>query len=207
MIRRLSDRFATLARLPGRFSATLTLGLLLCSATLPANADDALPQVRMVTSEGVIEIQLRPDLAPETVANFLSYVDDGFYDGTLFHRVISGFMIQGGGFDSRFQQKETRDPVVNESRQTARNLRGTLAMARTAHPDSATAQFFINLVDNRHLDAAPGRPGYTVFGKVTSGMGVVDAIAGARTGVRNNMGDVPLEPIVIESARRIQEPE
>lgn len=188
------------------FAVCLSL-LLSLSTPFYASADDALPQVRMVTSEGVIEIQLRPDVAPETIANFLQYVDDGFYDGTLFHRVINGFMIQGGGFDTRFRQKATRDPVVNESRQTVPNLRGTLAMARTANPDSATAQFFINLVDNRHLNAAPGRPGYTVFGKVTSGMGVVDAIAGTRTGVRNNMGDVPLEPVVIESVRRIQDQE
>lgn len=171
-----------------------------------AGTDPELPSVRVTTSEGVFHIQLRPDYAPRTVENFLQYVDDGFYDGTVFHRVIDAFMVQGGGFDQEFRQKSTREPVVNESRQTAPNLRGSIAMARTADPDSATAQFFINVTDNRHLNASANRPGYTVFGKVTEGMGVIDAIAQVQTGVRNNMGDVPLESVVIESVRRIGEP-
>ena len=177
--------------------------------TLPAHAqqsgvgDKALPEVRVSTTEGAFNIRLRPDFAPKTVANFLQYVEDGFYDGTLFHRVIPGFMVQAGGFDQDMNRKDTRDPVENESRQTAKNLRGTIAMARTANPDSATAQFFINLVDNPHLDATRARPGYTVFGSVTEGMGVVDAIGKVSTTRRNGMGDVPVEPVVIESVRRI----
>lgn len=165
---------------------------------------DALPEVRVLTNEGAFEIRLRPDIAPQTVANFLRYVDEGYYDGTIFHRVIPGFMVQAGGFDKTMSRKSTHEPVVNESRQTARNLRGTIAMARTADPDSATAQFFINLVDNPHLDATPSRAGYTVFGSVTEGMGVVDAIGSVKTTNRNNMGDVPVEPVVIESVRRIE---
>lgn len=195
-----------------KFVSTMMLAGLLATLLLSVNAradsssDEDLPTVRVTTSEGAFEIQLRPDYAPRTVENFLQYVDEGFYDGTIFHRVIDAFMIQGGGFDQDMRQKTTREPVVNESRQTAPNLRGSIAMARTANPDSATAQFFINVTDNRHLNAAANRPGYTVFGKVTEGMGVIDAIAQVRTGVRNNMGDVPLQPVVIESVRRIGEP-
>ena len=168
------------------------------------NSDQDLPEVRVSTTEGAFNIRLRPDIAPKTVANFLQYVDEGFYDGTLFHRVIPGFMIQAGGFDQNMNRKDTHDPVENESRQTAKNLRGTIAMARTANPDSATAQFFINLVDNPHLDATRARPGYTVFGSVTDGMGAVDAIGNAETTRRNGMGDVPVKPIVVESVRRVE---
>ncbi|MGM0772628.1 peptidylprolyl isomerase [Marinobacter sp.] len=159
--------------------------------------ENDLPQVIIETSEGIIEITLRPDLAPETVENFLTYVKNGFYEGTIFHRVIPGFMIQGGGFDEGLNQKQTRDPVVNEARPTAKNLRGTIAMARTSAPDSATSQFFINLSDNSFLDAGVRGPGYAVFGKVSGGMGVVDAIAGKPTGRAGGMADVPEEPIVI----------
>lgn len=176
---------------------TLSLGIF---ASLSAQErQNELPQVIIETSEGVIEITLRPDIAPQTVDNFLTYVENGFYEGTIFHRVIPGFMIQGGGFDENLSRKETRDPVRNEAKPTAKNLRGTIAMARTSSPDSATSQFFINLTDNSFLDAGVRGPGYTVFGKVSGGMGVVDAIAGKPTGRSRGMADVPKEPIVIRS--------
>ncbi len=158
-----------------------------------------LPQVIIETSEGAIEVTLRPDIAPETVENFLTYAKSGFYEGTLFHRVIPGFMIQGGGFDESLKQKQTREPIANEAKPTAKNLRGTIAMARTSSPDSATSQFFINLTDNGFLDAGVRGPGYAVFGKVTGGMGVVDAIAGKETATSRGMADVPREPVVIRS--------
>ncbi len=164
-----------------------------------------LPQVRMHTSEGVLELTLRSDLAPQTVANFLTYVDNGFYDGTVFHRVIPGFMIQGGGFTADLLRKQTREPVRNEGRAELPNQRGTIAMARTSDPHSATSQFFINLVDNQYLNAGARGAGYAVFGKVTSGMDVADAIAGKRTGRRNGMGDVPLDTVTIEKIVRIGE--
>lgn len=178
-------------------SVTLLLGI---SPSLVAEGQqDESPQVIIETSEGVIEVTLRPDIAPETVENFITYAKDGFYEGTLFHRVIPGFMIQGGGFDEELNQKDTRDPVRNEARETAKNLRGTIAMARTSSPDSATSQFFINLADNGFLDAGVRGPGYAVFGKVSGGMGVVDAIAGKKTGTSRGMADVPEEPVVIHS--------
>ncbi|ANF58854.1 peptidylprolyl isomerase [Halotalea alkalilenta] len=158
-------------------------------------------RVALETSRGVIEVELDAEHAPATVENFLSYVDQGFYTGTLFHRVIPGFMIQGGGFDGDFAQKPTQAPVRNESGNGLANRRGTIAMARTANPDSATSQFFINLVDNANLDGAAGRPGYTVFGRVVSGMEVVDAIAQVPTTRRGPHTDVPATPIEITSAR------
>lgn len=161
-------------------------------------ADEPLPRVRMLTSEGALELQLRPDVAPETVANFLQYAKDGFYDGTIFHRVIPGFMIQGGGFTEDLSRKSTRAPIRNEARPTLPNLRGTIAMARTSAPDSATSQFFINLSDNDFLNAGVRGPGYAVFGKVTEGMGVVDAIARKQTTRKRGMADVPVEPVIIE---------
>ncbi|WP_227506761.1 peptidylprolyl isomerase [Marinobacter subterrani] len=164
-----------------------------------SKADDQLPRVRMVTSEGPIELLLRPDVAPETVANFLQYAKSGFFDGTIFHRVIPGFMIQGGGFTKELDRKPTRAPVRNEARPTLPNLRGTIAMARTSAPDSATSQFFINLSDNDFLNAGVRGPGYAVFGKVTEGMGVVDAIARKQTTRKQGMADVPVEPVIIES--------
>lgn len=176
---------------------TLMLGI---NASLGAQErQNALPEVIIETSEGVIEVTLRPDIAPETVDNFLTYVKNGFYEGTIFHRVIPGFMIQGGGFDENLSRKQTRGPVRNEAKPTAKNLRGTIAMARTSAPDSATSQFFINLTDNSFLDAGVRGPGYAVFGKVSGGMGVVDAIAGKKTGRSRGMADVPEEPIVIHS--------
>ncbi|WP_417568144.1 peptidylprolyl isomerase [Marinobacter sp.] len=172
------------------------------STTLAQNSgqpvDEPLPKVRMVTSEGALELQLRPDVAPATVANFLQYAKDGFFDGTLFHRVIPGFMIQGGGFTEGLSRKSTRPPVKNEARPTLPNLRGTIAMARTSSPDSATSQFFINLSDNDFLNAGVRGPGYAVFGKVTEGMGVVDAIARKQTTRKRGMADVPVEPVIIE---------
>ena len=147
-----------------------------------AHAAEPLPSVRFVTSEGAFVVRLRPDVAPETVENFLSYVDEGFYADTLFHRVISGFMIQGGGFDKTMSRKTTNSPITNEASETLPNLRGTIAMARTSNPDSATSQFFINVADNDFLNAGVRGPGYAVFGKVTEGMGVIDRIARVETG-------------------------
>jgi peptidyl-prolyl cis-trans isomerase A (cyclophilin A) len=163
------------------------------------------PVVVMTTSKGVIKIELDPAKAPLSVENFLKYVDAKFYDGTIFHRVIPNFMIQGGGFTKDMEKKETREPIQNEAKNGLKNLRGTIAMARTSNPHSATAQFYINHVDNAALDQAtqpPGAWGYAVFGKVIEGMDVVDAIANVKTGFAAGMDDVPTEPVVIESVRR-----
>ena len=171
------------------------------------SAAQAAPQVLLETSEGNIRLELNPAAAPQTVENFLAYVDAGFYDGTLFHRVIPNFMIQGGGFTPEMQRKETRDPIQNEADNGLKNQRGTIAMARTGNPHSATAQFFINLVDNGFLDhtGKSGRGwGYSVFGRVVEGMEVVDRIAAVPTGVVNRMKDVPKTPVIIERASRIE---
>jgi cyclophilin family peptidyl-prolyl cis-trans isomerase len=164
------------------------------------------PTVVMQTSQGTIEIELWPDKAPISVKNFLSYADQGFYDGTIFHRVIKGFMIQGGGLDKEMKKKTTAGPIKNEADNGLKNTAGTIAMARTPAVDSATSQFFINTVDNQALDhAGPGsRFGYAVFGKVVSGSDVVQAIESTQTTVRAGMKDVPSEPIVIESVKRKQ---
>ena len=154
------------------------------------------------TSEGVIKVELFSQKAPISVENFLAYVDTKHYDGTIFHRVIDGFMIQGGGFVEDMSQKETREPIVNEADNGLKNEVGTLAMARTAVRDSATSQFFINLKDNSFLDHGSRDFGYAVFGKVIEGMDVVNKIAKASTGKRGGQGDVPTVPILIESARR-----
>ena len=168
------------------------------------------PQFRLETSAGPVTVELYADQAPQTVANFLKYVDDGFYDGTQFHRVIRGFMIQGGGFDQNGQRKATRAPIQNEADNGLSNERGTLAMARTGNPHSATAQFFINLVDNDNLDFSGKNArgwGYAVFGKVTDGMAVVDNIARERTTSQRLNGmlarDVPQVPILITRAYRL----
>jgi len=168
------------------------------------------PQVRLETSAGPVTVELYEDKAPQTVANFLKYVDDGFYDGTQFHRVIRGFMIQGGGFDQSGQRKATRAPIQNEADNGLKNDRGTLAMARTGDPHSATAQFFVNLVDNSNLDFSGKNSrgwGYAVFGKVTEGMSVVDNIARERTTSQRLNGmmarDVPEVPILITRAYRL----
>ena len=152
------------------------------------------------TTHGTMKIEVNPEEAPVTVENFLKYVNDGFFNGTIFHRVIPGFVIQGGGFDSEMDQKETRQPITNEADNGLKNLRGTLSMARTPAKDSATSQFFINLVDNDVLDHGTRDFGYAVFAKVVEGMDVVDKIAGVKTGNHGHHGDVPVEPVVIESA-------
>ena len=155
----------------------------------------------METSMGTITLELNDEKAPETVKNFIRYAKEGHYDGTIFHRVIDGFMIQGGGFTKDMNQKKTHDPIRNEAMNGLKNLRGTIAMARTMVVDSATSQFFINLVDNAFLDFSAPTPqgfGYAVFGKVTDGMDVVDRIAKVQTGNRGFHQNVPLEPVVIK---------
>ena len=185
-------------------SAILTVLFSLMLLAGPAHANNnELPKVRVLTSEGAFVLQLRPDVAPETVDNFLNYADKGFYDGTLFHRVISGFMIQGGGFTEDMSRKPTDAPVINEASETLPNLRSTIAMARTQDPDSATSQFFVNVSDNDFLNAGVRGPGYTVFGKVIEGMGVVDRIASMDTRRVGGMGDVPASPITIKSVTRL----
>ena len=155
------------------------------------------------TNHGDIVIKTFDDKAPETVKNFLDYCREGFYDNTIFHRVINGFMIQGGGFEPGMKQKATKSPIQNEANNGLKNTRGTLAMARTQAPHSATAQFFINVANNDFLNYNPGNPGYAVFGRVTKGTEVVDAIAKVRTGRRGWYDDVPLEDIVILKAEAL----
>ena len=161
----------------------------------------------METSMGTITLELNDDKAPETVANFVRYAKDGHYDGTIFHRVIDGFMIQGGGFTRDMNQKETREPIRNEAMNGLKNRRGTIAMARTMVVDSATSQFFINLVDNDFLDFTAPTPqgfGYAVFGAVTDGMGVIDSIAKAKTGFSGPHQNVPEEAIVIRKVSVVE---
>jgi len=158
--------------------------------------------VVLTTSLGDITIEVCPDEAPVTVANFLQYVDDGFYDGTIFHRVVPGFVLQGGGLTDDMTKKTTRDPIKNEADNGLKNLRGSLSMARTSEVDSATSQFFINLVDNAFLDHGTRDFGYAVFARVTEGMDVVDAIAAVTTGDKSGYQNVPVEPVVIVSARQ-----
>ena len=162
--------------------------------------------VKLDTSMGNIVIELNEQAAPVTVKNFLGYVEAGFYDGTIFHRVIPGFMIQGGGFTKQMAEKDTRAPIINEAKNGLSNEKGTIAMARTSDPDSATAQFFINHRDNDFLNYIDeSKAGYAVFGKVTEGMDVVDAIASVETTTRNGMDDVPVEPVIIQSAKVVPE--
>ena len=179
------------------------LAIALCCLAGAASAQKA-PQVRFNTTAGDIVVEVYPDKAPKTVENFLQYVRDKHYDGTIFHRVIDRFMVQGGGMDRNMVEKKTRAPVVHEGRasfdQGLRNQVGTLAMARTNDPNSATAQFFINVNNNAFLDPQGSNPGYTVFGKVVDGMDVVNRIKGVQTGNAGMHGDVPLAPIVITSA-------
>ncbi|GAB2749277.1 peptidylprolyl isomerase [Melaminivora jejuensis] len=167
-----------------------------------ANAQSAEPKVRLTTSLGAIVLQLDAARAPQTVANFLQYAKDGHYDGTIFHRVIDGFMIQGGGFTPEMQQKPTRAPIKLEAANGLKNDRYTVAMARTGNPDSATAQFFINVADNAMLNAPnPDGHGYAVFGRVVEGKDVVDKIRAVATGNRGMHQNVPTTPVVIESAK------
>ena len=179
----------------------LTASLLL-SATMgsPAMAENQNPKVSIETSKGTIVVELYADKAPETVANFMQYVNDGFYDGTIFHRVIPGFMIQGGGFTTDMSQKPTRDPIRNEANNGLSNEPGTLAMARTPNPHSASAQFFINVKHNRFLDFQSETQqgwGYAVFGRVVEGMDVVQEIENVPTGNHGMHQDVPVEPVVM----------
>lgn len=182
----------------------LSIGVMTMAFTsLPALADADHPHVRLETSQGNIELELDAKAAPRTVKNFLSYVDEGYYVGTVFHRVIPDFMIQGGGMDADLDAKAAHDPIALE-RSGLKNQRGTIAMARTNDPDSATSQFFINLVDNASLDyQGLYQPGYTVFGHVVSGMDVVDGIAATPTGQQGPYGDVPKTPITITGAKRL----
>ena len=158
--------------------------------------------IRFETTLGDFTVELDAVSAPISCKNFLRYVDDGFFDGTIFHRVIPGFMIQGGGFTTDMKQKPTHEPITNEADNGLRNRHGTIAMARTNDLHSATAQFFINLVDNGTLDHRPGNYGYAVFGRIAGGIDVIDKIAAAKTGRRSGHDDVPLEPVVIKLVRR-----
>jgi cyclophilin family peptidyl-prolyl cis-trans isomerase len=159
--------------------------------------------IRFETSHGDFTIELYEEDAPQTVANFLRYVDEGFFEGTIFHRIVPGFVIQGGGLTSDLSQKKTNPPVKNEAGNGVRNQRGTLSMARTDEIHSATSQFFVNLADNDFLDQRPGQYGYAVFGHVTEGMDVIDKIAKVPTGKRKGHSDVPTQDVVIKSARRV----
>lgn len=178
----------------------------LCLSAFASLGFAANPMVEMRTSQGTIQLELFEDKAPKSVANFLEYVRSGHYNGTIFHRVISGFMIQGGGFDQALSQKPTRAPIENEAKNGLRNEPGTIAMARTSNPHSATAQFFINLAPNTFLDY-PGQDGwgYAVFGKVTQGLDVVEKIGQVPTGIARGMRDVPQQAVTIESVRIIQD--
>jgi len=175
------------------------------SAGMPAVSAEN-PKVVLETSRGTIVLELYPDKAPETVKNFLDYVDAKYYDGTIFHRVIPKFMIQGGGFTADMKRKTTRAPIKNEADQGLKNNRGTIAMARTGDPHSATAQFFINTINNdflNHRSKSQQGWGYAAFGQVVEGMETVDAISAVKTGTRGGFRDVPAEPVVIKSAKRI----
>ena len=185
-----------------RITLLLTVLLWLTLTTATA-AVDRPPLVKLETDMGNIVLELNPKAAPKTVNNFLEYVSSGFYDGTTFHRVIKGFMIQGGGFTADFQRKKTRSPIQNEADNGLANKRGTIAMARTPDPHSATSQFFINVVDNQSLDYRSKTShgwGYCVFGQVVKGLTVVSEIENAPTGTRNSMGDVPVKTIRIVKA-------
>ena len=161
--------------------------------------------IRFETSLGPITIELFDKEAPLSVQNFLEYVDSGHFDGTVFHRVIPGFVIQGGGMTADMRQKDTRAPIRNEADNGLKNRRGTLSMARTNDPHSATSQFFVNLVDNASLDPGRGGAGYAVFGCVTEGMDVVDKIAAVKTGSKGGHQDVPVTPVEVKSAKRVEQ--
>ena len=190
--------FSTLDRFFRTLSFSLA-GLLLSAAAFAATAA---PRVEMQTTLGKITLELDAAKAPKSVENFLQYARSGQYDGTIFHRVIDGFMIQGGGFTKEMNEKPTKAPIANEAKNGLKNLRGSIAMARRADPHSATAQFFINHRDNPNLDyPAHDGWGYAVFGKVTEGMDVVDKIAKVKTGNRGMHQNVPVEPVIIESVK------
>ncbi len=181
----------------------LTLCLFTFAANALANTEGALPRVKLTTDEGVIVLELFPEKAPVTVANFLQYVEDGYYEGTIFHRVIPGFVLQGGGLTYDFTRKPPRDPIANESTNGLSNSPMTLAMARYNDPDSATSQFYINLNHNPGLDATEERPGYTVFGRVVDGYDTVITIVQAPKGNYKQFPDAPNMPIRILEAQRV----
>ncbi len=191
------------------FNNTIVLAVFAGAALLAGCADkpdektvEERKMVTLETTKGNIVIELDEQAAPVTTANFLRYVEEGFYDGVIFHRVIPDFMIQTGGFTADMKQKSPHEPIVNEASNGLKNKRGTLSMARTNDPNSATSQFFINQVDNAYLDYVQGRnPGYAVFGKVVDGMDVVDAVAGVETTNKGPHQDVPVEPVIIKSAK------
>ena len=189
-----------------RRAASALLAALTFSAGIALAAEPVAPKVKFATSEGDFVVEVYPDKAPKTVENFLQYVKDKHYDGTIFHRVINNFMVQGGGYDGAYAEKKTRAPVVHEGREALakggpKNVVGTLAMARTNEPNSATSQFFINVKDNDFLNPSTQAPGYTVFGKVISGMDVVNKIKSVPTGSGGPFpSDVPKTPVIIKSA-------
>ncbi len=190
-----------------KISCLLFMILLLCTQSV-YGGENMEPRVKLETNRGDIILELAPKDAPKTVENFLQYVNDGFYNGTIFHRVIKGFMIQGGGMTTDMVQKPTRASIPNEADNGLKNDRGTVAMARTSDPHSATAQFFINTVDNHFLDFRSKDVkgwGYCVFGKVVKGMQVVDSIENSKTTFKNGMRDVPVDQVVIERATVLEE--
>jgi peptidyl-prolyl cis-trans isomerase A (cyclophilin A) len=191
----------TMTRISRRLLLGLSTALLLSTAALAQTAS----QVKFQTSVGDFTVEVYPDKAPKTVENFLQYVKDKHYNGTIFHRVMDGFMVQGGGFTAAMSEKSTRDPIPLEAKNGLKNDRGTIAMARTGNPNSATAQFFINVVDNNGLNApSPDGYGYAVFGKVVAGMETIDKIRVAPTGNKGMFQNVPQTPILINSATLVK---
>jgi cyclophilin family peptidyl-prolyl cis-trans isomerase len=182
---------------------TLVAVMALCIYLCSASCSRPNTKIALQTTMGEIQIELYDSLTPATVKNFLAYADNGFYEGTIFHRVIPDFMIQGGGFTADMKQKITREPIANEAKKELSNERGTIAMARTGAPHSATAQFFINLKNNNFLDRSARDLGYCVFGRVISGMNVVDAISSVPRHNENFLQDVPDEPVVIIAVSRM----
>ena len=203
MIKQLLCAFALLAPV-SVFAAPQAAGKTADAAKPAAEvAATGKPRVLLHTTQGDITVELNPDKAPKTVDNFLQYVKEGFYDGTIFHRVIPRFMAQGGGWTKDLQRKRAHAPIRNEANNGLKNTRGTLSMARTSDVNSATSQFFVNLADNAFLDHGTRDYGYAVFGRIASGMDVIDRIASVRTGTRKGYQDAPLEDVVIVSARRL----
>ncbi len=189
------------------YKVLIILLVLVLGLSKASFADAGNPKVQLETNKGVIVLELDAEAAPETVKNFVNYVEDGFYDGTIFHRVIKKFMIQGGGFTADMKQKSTNAPIQNEADNGLKNNRGTIAMARTSDPHSATAQFFINNVDNTFLNHTAKTTqgwGYCVFGKVVEGLEVVDAIEAVNTTTKLSYQDVPVEPVIIEKATLVE---
>ena len=185
-------------------SLVLAMGLANAAATAEETSQKAPPRVTLTTTAGELTIELYPDKAPASVANFLDLVESGFYEGLVFHRVIAGFMIQTGGYDGALEYRTPPRQVVNESGNGLANRRWSVAMARHADPNSAGAQFYINMFDNQHLDPTAEAPGYTVFGQLVAGFDVAEDIELTDTGTRNGMADVPLTHIVLQHVRRIE---